>query len=90
MEAVSGGARYGTMGRGPGYFARQWRSHHPERPNYHHMSLGTLIRAAKLLGMTVLDTVSWEESYERQLAELQKPQVAPHDIDEIRRIIDGQ
>jgi hypothetical protein len=35
MLAVSGGARYGSMGRGAGYFARQWRSHHPERPNYH-------------------------------------------------------
>jgi hypothetical protein len=29
MLVVSGGARYGTPGRGPGYFARQWKSHHP-------------------------------------------------------------
>ena len=34
MLAVSGGARYGTMGRGEGYFRRQWNSHHPERPSY--------------------------------------------------------
>jgi hypothetical protein len=87
MEAVSGGARYGVMGRGPGYFARQWKSHHPERPNYHRMSLGTLIRAAKLAGMTVLDTVAWEDDFERQLKELQElKQVAPQDIiDEFKR-----
>ena len=50
------------------------------------MSLGTLIRAAKNAGMTVLDTVAWEDDYERQLKELQKPQVAPQDvIDELKR-----
>jgi hypothetical protein len=73
--------------RGPGYFARQWKSHHPERPNYHRRSLGTLIRAAKLAGMTVLDTVAWEDDFERQLKELQElKQVAPQDvIDEFKR-----
>jgi hypothetical protein len=89
MEAISGGRRYGLMGRGPGFFARQWKSHHPERPNYHRMTLGTLIRAAKLAGMTVLDTVAWEDDFQRQKRELEKPQVAPNNIadiiDELKR-----
>jgi hypothetical protein len=56
------------------------------------MSLGTLIRAAKLLGMTALDTVAWEDDYERQLNELQElKQVAPQDIvDELRGFTDGK
>ena len=91
MLAVSGGARYGNMGRGPGYFKRQWDSHHPERPNYHRMSLGTLIRACKLLGMKQEDTVSWEADFQRMLKEAQEPHEAPQDIvDEMRRVIDGK
>jgi hypothetical protein len=87
MEAISGGARYGIAGRGPGFFARQWKSHHPERPNYHRMTLGTLTRAAKLAGMTLVDTVAWEDDFQRQLKELQElKQVAPPDvIDELKR-----
>jgi hypothetical protein len=90
MEAVSGGARY--PGRGSGYYKRKWDSHHPERPNYHRMTLGTLIRAAKQAGMTVMDTVAWEDDYQRQLKELQKTkQDAPPDIiEELRRFIDGK
>jgi hypothetical protein len=85
MEAVSGGARYAA--RGQKWYANKWRSHHPERPNYHRMTLGTLIRAAKNAGMTVLDTVAWEDDYERQLKELRElKQVAPQDvIDELMR-----
>ncbi len=87
MLAISGGARYGTMGRGQRYFARQWTSHHPERPNYHRMTLGTLIRACKLLGMRAEDTVAWKEDYQRQERELKElNQTAPPDVvDELRR-----
>ena len=30
MEAICGGDRYGSPGRGAGYFMRQWKSHRPE------------------------------------------------------------
>jgi hypothetical protein len=47
MLAISGGARYGSVGRGPGYFRRQWRSHRPELARNGTKSLGGLIFAAK-------------------------------------------
>jgi hypothetical protein len=50
MEAISGGERYGVMGRGPNYFMRQWRSHRPEIPRMGTKSLGGLIWAAQQEG----------------------------------------
>jgi hypothetical protein len=92
--AISGGPRYGVMGRGPGYFTRQWRSHHPERPNYHRMGLGSLIHICKELGMKGADTFTWRENEMRQLKELQEPkQVAPQDqdiVDELRKKYDDK
>ena len=92
MLAVSGGARYGILSRGPGYFARQWKSHHPERPNYSRKTLGTLIYVCKKLGMMHQDTVSWEEDFQRQLKESESTRhEVPQDIvDEIRRFTNGQ
>jgi hypothetical protein len=94
MLAVSGGERYGIMGRTPGYFTRQWRSHHPERPNYHRMGLGSLIHACKELGMKGVDTFTWRENEMRQLKEFQEPtQVAPQDqdiVDELRKKYDDK
>jgi hypothetical protein len=72
MEAISGGARYGQMGRGQGYFKRQWKSHRPELPRNGTKSLGGLIFAAQTNGMVLpwINEVKWEEDYERQAAEL--------------------
>jgi hypothetical protein len=50
MLAVSGGARYGSIGRGPGYFGRQWRSHRPHLARNGTKSLGGLIFAAEQNG----------------------------------------
>jgi hypothetical protein len=74
LEAVSGGARYGTMGRGQGYFARQWRSHRPELPRNGTKSLGGLIFAAQQNGMVLpwINEVKWEKEYERQATELRE------------------
>jgi hypothetical protein len=74
LEAVSGGARYGTMGRGQGYFMRQWKSHRPEFPRNGTKSLGGLIWAAKEAGMVLpwVNTVMWEEDYLRQKDELER------------------
>jgi hypothetical protein len=43
MEAISGGERYGSPGRGDAYFMRQWRSHRPELKRSGTKSLGSLI-----------------------------------------------
>ena len=43
MEAISGGERYGSPGRGAAYFMRQWRSHRPELQRTGTRSLGSLI-----------------------------------------------
>jgi hypothetical protein len=75
LEAVSGGARYGTMGRGQGYFMRQWKSHRPEFPRQHGTkSLGGLIWAAKENGFKPpwIGEVMWEEDYLRQKEELER------------------
>jgi hypothetical protein len=64
LEAVSGGERYGTMGRGPGYFKRQFKSHlHSRRMG--HRTLGSLIAYCKSLGMVLpwINEVSWEEEF---------------------------
>jgi hypothetical protein len=65
MLAVSGGARYGTIGRGPGYFMRQWKSHRPELARNGTKSLGGLIHACKKEGMELpwKGEVMWEEEY---------------------------
>ena len=85
LEAVSGGARYGTMGRGQGYFMRQWKSHRPEFPRNGSKSLGGLIWAAKEAGMELpwVATVMWEEDYLRQKEELerQKQSISQEDKD---------
>jgi hypothetical protein len=74
MEAVAGGARYGTMGRGQGYFKRQWKSHRPELPRNGTKSLGGLIFAAQQNGFEIpwRDEVKWEEDYDRQATELRE------------------
>jgi hypothetical protein len=71
LEAVSGGERYGTMGRGMGYFKRQFRSHLGSRRSGHR-TLGTLIWFCKSLGMELpwKDEISWGESFEKQYKEL--------------------
>lgn len=68
LEAVSGGARYGTMGRGQGYFKRQWRSHRPELPRNGTKSLGGLIWFAQSEGMVLpwINEVKWDPDFERQ------------------------
>jgi hypothetical protein len=72
MIAISGGGRYNTMGRGPRYFARQWKSHRPEIKRNGTKSLGGLIWAASENGMQLpwKDQVPWEEDFQRQLKEM--------------------
>jgi hypothetical protein len=88
LEAVSGGERYGKMGRGEGYFRRQWRSHiHSSRNGRKH--LGSLIEICKTNGMKPpwLDAVKWEADYERQrkeLAELEQS-ISDEDMKYVRK-----
>jgi hypothetical protein len=73
MLAVSGGARFGTVGRGDRYFKRQWDSHYPERPFAYsapRRGFGTLKYVCEQAGMTRSHTVSWEADFERQRKEL--------------------
>lgn len=73
LEAVSGGPRYGTAGRGLAYFRRQWRSHiHSSRNARKH--LGSLIEVCKANGMKPFwsDVVKWEEDFQRQQKELEE------------------
>lgn len=81
MLAVSGGERYGTMGRGPGYFRRQWKSHLNSNRRGHR-TLGSLIWVCKKSGMAVpwINSVIWEDSFKQQLKELS----------ELRQTIDEQ
>jgi hypothetical protein len=89
LEAVSGGERYGSTGRDFKYFRRQWRSHiHASRNGQR--TLGSLIDAAKKNGMPMpwKDVVIWEDSYEQQLAAIQKlNQVVDSDTAELLRKI---
>lgn len=82
MIAVSGGARYGTVGRGPGYFKRQWKSHRPELARNGTKSLGGLIFAAETNGFTLpwKGIVMWEADYLRMKAELEKKQFISQDV----------
>lgn len=73
MEAVSGGERYNTMGRGPGYFKRQWRSHRPELARQGTRSIGSLVLFCQQHGMKLpwgSGVVVWEQDFERQRKEL--------------------
>ena len=80
MLAVSGGARYGSIGRGPGYFMRQWRSHRPQLARNGTKSLGGLIYAAESNGFVLpwKDKVFWEADYiaMKERAEKERNQVS--------------
>jgi hypothetical protein len=92
LEAVSGGERYGTMGRGQGYFRRQWRSHRPELAREGAKSIGSLIKFCRDNGMTLpwFGGVKWQADFERQEKELQevRTQLTSKDVIELRSIID--
>jgi hypothetical protein len=81
LEAISGGERYGMMGRGMGYFRRQFRSHLGSRPSVH-AHLGNLINFCKENGYIPpwKDEVSWEEDFLKQEEELSEPQIASFDV----------
>jgi hypothetical protein len=85
LEAVSGGARYGYMGRGQGYFMRQWKSHRPEQPRNGTKSLGGLIYAAQQEGFKPpwVGEVMWEEDYLKMMeeAERNRPVISHADKD---------
>jgi hypothetical protein len=93
MEAVSGGARYGIMGRGPGFFHRQWESHHPELPPRVSKTreLGTLFGVCKKHGMQLpwIDSVIWDDDFERQRKEISetKQVIDPKLWEEISEIL---
>jgi hypothetical protein len=81
LEAVSGGRRYGTPGRGLGYFKRQFRSHLGSRPDKHR-HLGNLINFCKEHGYIPpwKDEVKWEDDFLRQQENLSKPTVVNVDV----------
>jgi hypothetical protein len=88
LEAVSGGERYGSPGRGLSYFRRQWRSHiHSSRNGRRH--LGSLIKECMRLGMKCswADTVKWERDFLRQQKELSelKQTISDEDIEYVKR-----
>jgi hypothetical protein len=81
LEAVSGGERYGTMGRGEGYFRRQWRSHRPELGRNGTKKLGGLIWFSTQNGFKLpwVKQITW--NYDEQKEQLEKlRQTAPDDI----------
>jgi hypothetical protein len=53
LEAVCGGDRYGSPGRGAAYFMRQWKSHRPEIRRQGTRSLGSLIRFCQENGIAI-------------------------------------
>ena len=81
MLAVSGGERYGSIGRGPSYFRRQWKSHRPHLARNGTKSLGGLIFAAESNGFVLpwKDKVMWEDDYIRmkERAEKERNEVSP-------------
>jgi hypothetical protein len=87
LEAVSGGERYGTMGRGEGYFRRQWRSHRPELRRNGTKSIGGLIYFSTQNGFKLPWINQKTYSYNEEIEELKNlKQTAPQDlIDEIKR-----
>jgi hypothetical protein len=60
MEAICGGDRYGSRGRGAGYFMRQWRSHRPEIRRHGTRSLGSIIYFCQQNGIDI----PWISKYE--------------------------
>jgi hypothetical protein len=83
MLAVSGGARYGSIGRGPGYFMRQWKSHRPQLARNGTKSLGGLIFAAESNGFKLpwKDIVMWQPQFEEMMKELtEQHNEAPKDL----------
>ena len=60
MEAISGGDRYGSPGRGAGYFMRQWKSHRPEIRRHETRSLGSIIYFCQQNGIDI----PWINKYE--------------------------
>jgi hypothetical protein len=72
MLAVSGGARFGTVGRGPGYFKRQWKSHRPQLARNGTKSIGGLIFAAESNGFVLpwKDQIAWEPEYQKMIKEM--------------------
>jgi hypothetical protein len=94
LEAVSGGVRYGTMGRGQGYFKRQWRSHKPEVARQGQRTIGSLIKFCQDNGMMKLPwagKVKWQADFERQEKELQevRTKLTSDDVIELRSILRG-
>jgi hypothetical protein len=87
LEAVSGGERYGTMGRGEGYFRRQWRSHRPELRRNGTKKLGGLIFFATQNGFKLpwIKQITWNYNEQKEQLESLK-ETAPQDlIDEIKK-----
>jgi hypothetical protein len=83
LEAVSGGERYGTMGRGEGYFRRQWRSHRPELKRNGTKSIGGLVWFCTEHGMKLpwVNKVFWQPSFDAQQKELsEKHDIVPDDV----------
>ena len=83
LEAVSGGERYNTMGRGEGYFRRQWHSHRPELKRNGTKSIGGLVWYCTKNGFKLpwKNVVSWEPSFKAQEKELsEKRDVVPDDV----------
>jgi hypothetical protein len=72
LEAVSGGNRYGQMGRGEGYFRRQWRSHRPELKRNGTKSIGGLVWFCTEHGFKLpwKGGVAWETEFLAQEKEL--------------------
>jgi hypothetical protein len=94
MEAVSGGERYGDMGRNEGYFRRQWRSHHPEQARQGTKSIGSLIRFCQEHGMKLpwIGAVAWEKDFERQRQELEslRTTICESDLVDLRTYLDAK
>jgi hypothetical protein len=81
LEAVSGGERYNTMGRGEGYFRRQWRSHRPEVRRNGTKSIGGLVWFCQEHGMKLpwVNQVFW--NFNEQHKELsEKRDTIPDDV----------
>ena len=92
LEAISGGERYGSAGRGQGYFKRQWRSHRPELARSGTRSIGSLIKFCKDHGMKLpwsTAVVAWENDFERQRQELQEvsTKLSDYDVIALRSLI---
>jgi hypothetical protein len=95
MEAVSGGERYGMMGRGEGYFKRQWRSHRPEQARQGARSIGFLVWFCKSHGFELpwsTSVVAWESDFQRQRQELQKvsTKLSASDVIDLRSFINAK